>query len=93
VDIDIIGNVDYATSLGTVSVYPNPAKDMLWVTLERMMISDWRILTMDGRLVQEGTSTGKQFNVNTASLASGSYLLRLETEEHQLVYTRFVKHF
>ncbi|MFN5296024.1 MAG: choice-of-anchor L domain-containing protein [Flavobacteriales bacterium] len=93
VEIDIIGNVDYSTSLGIVSVYPNPAKDMLWVTMERHTTADWCILTMDGRLVQEGTSTGKQFNVNTESLASGSYILRLETEEQQLVYTHFVKLF
>jgi hypothetical protein len=91
VDIDIIGNVDYSTSLATVSVYPNPAKNMLWVTMERTTSADWRILTIDGRLVQEGTSTGKRFNVNTEALAVGSYLLRLETDEQQIVYTRFVK--
>ena len=93
VDIDIIGNVDYATSRGTVSVYPNPANDMLWVTMGRTISADWRILTLDGRLVLEGNTMGKQFNVNTESLASGSYLLRLETDEQQIIYARFVKHF
>jgi hypothetical protein len=61
--------------------------------MEHHTTADWSIITMDGRLVQEGSSTGKQFSVNTTSLASGSYILRIETEEHQLVYTRFVKNF
>ncbi len=91
VNIDIIGSVDYASSWGSIAVYPNPAKEELWVRLERPIFVDWRILSMDGRLVQQGTSMNSLFSLNTQALASGSYMLQLKTDQKQTSYSRFVK--
>jgi SdrD B-like domain/Secretion system C-terminal sorting domain len=70
---------------GTVSVYPNPAVDIVNISLTGTMVNKVTtvsILSMDGKVLsqQRITNTGQTETINVSTLANGSYIVRLVTE-------------
>ncbi len=91
--IDKDGSISYSEirkvtfgKAGTVTVYPNPAIDMVNITLTGSMINKaatLSLLSMDGKLLsqQRITNTGQTETINVSTLANGSYIVRLVTND------------
>ncbi|MFN3916588.1 MAG: T9SS type A sorting domain-containing protein [Flavobacteriales bacterium] len=73
------------------SVYPNPAKDELYIQFSNQDFSEseLRIFSTDGKLVDSVLLTGYKTLYNTSALPSGSYYLsvvsRYEAVTHKLI--------
>lgn len=74
-----------------IAIYPNPVKDMMTVniTSERMDRAVITITDMNGKLVQirnTAISEGSNYiNVNTAAMAKGTYILKVQLNEDMIV--------
>ncbi len=58
----------------SISLYPNPASDMLWLDFEAGGFDQYQILSLDGKKVSTGPAD-KSIDIST--LTPGSYVLRL----------------
>jgi hypothetical protein len=70
----ITGNEELEAS--SVNVYPVPMNDQLIIDSEHE-VSSYELRGMNGALLRSGTSSA----INTGSLASGAYMLKVETPE------------
>ncbi len=92
----ISASVEYNVSVheiesGQISIYPNPAKDYLFIetSLTSSEFSEIEILDMEGRVVRKNIRLTEN-GININELATGFYSLRLHTAER--VYSlSFVK--
>jgi hypothetical protein len=70
---------------GTVSVYPNPVIDVVNISLTGNMVNKVAtvsILSMDGKVLTQHriANTGQTETINVSTLANGSYIVRLVTQ-------------
>lgn len=71
--------------LSTITIYPNPAKDVLNIQFDKnevdanLIISDIRGNTMVSRQIQQ-----KETTINIGSFNPGVYMIRLENNQHLL---------
>ena len=74
---DLQGNV--------IQVYPNPAKDMIYVDFSQSgQSTQWSLVNNLGQVVKQGsTHTGRQ-EINVKSLTKGMYVLRVEGSDKSL---------
>ena len=73
-------------SRNEVSVYPNPATDQLFIDFNGVELENARVLLFDiaGRIMEDKYLTGEEsgiYRINTSGIASGLYLLKIETDE------------
>jgi hypothetical protein len=79
-----------------ISLYPNPADEILFISLEGLdgLQGEWRITDLQGKVVLrnklEVLGNHHELQVNLAGLASGAYLFDLNTEG-QSISKKFVK--
>jgi hypothetical protein len=59
------------------TVYPNPASDILNIALTESIAGNATITDIHGNVVANKTVSGAQFNISTADLASGVYILKV----------------
>jgi uncharacterized protein YbdZ (MbtH family) len=70
---------------GTVTFYPNPAVDIINISLTGNMVNKAvtvSILSMDGKIIslQRITNTSQTETIDVSKLANGSYIVRLTTD-------------
>ena len=65
--------------LGTI--YPNPVTQFLNIENQEREKIDYKIRSLDGRIVQEGTSSLGKIQLNLAGLKQGIYLLNYQTNK------------
>ena len=66
------------TVIQNISVYPNPVKDVLWISGELETASSIEVLDLSGRVISK-CNTGSD-KIDVSSLKSGSYLLKIQVE-------------
>ncbi len=73
-------------------VYPNPVADQLTVSLRtnNFQVTSMAVYDINGKLVSTQAVNDNQIEMNTQSLAAGSYFLRL-SDGKNCVTTKFVK--
>jgi subtilisin family serine protease len=83
----IYSNVSFAgnISLANVSVFPNPAKDVIMVTARNRFES--RLLSLDGKVLLRQTGSG-QIAIQVGQLPTGIYVLNVSDEKGQLLKTQ-----
>ncbi|NLF41556.1 MAG: T9SS type A sorting domain-containing protein, partial [Bacteroidales bacterium] len=64
-----------------LSVYPNPAKDVLNVRLGNTLTADVQIINIIGEVVSSHKVVNGALNINTQSLPVGTYFVRIMTNE------------
>ena len=74
----------------TMTVFPNPAKDMLNIALtaENPKDVNLSLLTIDGRVMMERKANvlgNGHFELNVSQLPAGFYLVKVATEEGVMV--------
>mgnify|MGYP000849657142 FL=1 len=85
-------SVPEAADLSAMQMYPNPVHEKLWIAGSENITARIDILDMDGKLVctVNPEIMGHAASVNTASLAPGLYVLRLQSG-NQPAYMKFIK--
>ncbi len=66
-----------AVKANTMAVFPNPAKDVVYVDLDKVDQAIIKMYTEGGRFVKETQTTGKRTAVNISGLAAGSYFIEI----------------
>lgn len=84
-----LGNADY-NKLNKISLYPNPANDLLNIVATDIMIEGYNIFDIQGRLIKEFNSSNSINQIDISSLETGVYLLKLKSEFGEVV-KRFIK--
>lgn len=84
-------SVDEWESANTISIYPNPVKDILSISNRSSSSEDLniRIYDITGKLVVEQTKIVKEINLNF--LTKGIYVLEIEIEKGKLINKKIVK--
>ncbi len=85
-------SIDPAKYTNSYSIYPNPTNDSL-VQLSGPATTEatLTLLGIDGKTHYRGTATGPTTQLSVEALPSGTYLLKIETEEKTETH-RFIKH-
>ena len=76
------------------AVYPNPADDRVFMELETPRAMNSLVLyDMNGRMVREYAGGGAQvqYELDLSGLAAGTYVLRGQSSQGELVVTRIIK--
>jgi hypothetical protein len=68
-----------------VSIFPNPAADVIYVSTAVPSVLHYRLTDINGRKIMTGTMT-KNTELNISKLKPGTYLLFVEDGNHQGVY-------
>jgi hypothetical protein len=69
-------------SEGQISIFPNPASDIIFIkTEDALRIKQIQLFGMDGSLLMEKTAEQEKAELNISGLASGSYLLIIESTD------------
>jgi uncharacterized surface protein with fasciclin (FAS1) repeats len=91
--IDVVlsppSNVEESSSM-SVSVYPNPANDVINVSVSGMDRVMFEVVSMTGARVMEGTLNGSNNQLNVSNLNNGVYSIRLINGENVSV-SSFIK--
>jgi hypothetical protein len=82
IDVFIITGIE--NNLTTIAVYPVPASDVLNVSLNSPIAGTASITDIHGNVVASKTVTGSQFNISTAELSSGVYVLKIASAEQTI---------
>ena len=81
---------DADTKNNSVSIYPNPAKNMITI-LSKDALKSFKIYDEAGRLVKsEAAIKASRFDVNISSMQTGNYVISVETEK-QIVTKKLIK--
>ncbi len=74
-------------SSATVSIYPNPSYEKVWIDLSRLTAPcHLQLLSSDGRLVQQQFSHGEPLvSLSLSGLAAGVYWVRIQGQEQPIV--------
>jgi hypothetical protein len=83
--IDVCSGIEDLNG-GVVSIYPNPAKDVLHVSLNGNS-ANLTILTIDGKALTNRTiASGNDAQFDVSSYSTGMYLLSVTTDGKTLIY-------
>ena len=82
----------HQAAIGSMQLYPNPASDWIMVVAENKVLSNWELIDVSGRLVMNGTGTfSPSLRLNVSDLNPGTYWVRCQTIEGQVLTQPFVK--
>jgi|GEM_PF-2387866 len=73
-------SVDELNSSTAVSVYPNPVKDVLQISVPHHQVKEINLISLEGKAVM--TQSGKiSYRLNVSELVSGMYILEVRTQD------------
>ncbi len=85
-----IGNTD--NTLADVSLWPNPVKNELMITVDKTTKScNVQLVNVIGAVVYNGNHTGATMHIDTRRLVPGMYILHLQREDGKQYTTKLVK--
>jgi acetyl esterase/lipase len=76
----------------SISVYPNPASDIVYVDLSQNVSNNYtaQVLDIAGRTVQQFNISSNHSHFPVAGLPAGIYFLRMENKEGEVLNKKFV---
>ena len=80
-----------ATVTPNVLLAPNPASDLLNITLDDETIREVVVYDMKGKLVLSQNATERKLTLQVGKLDQGAYVIEITTEEGTIYHERFVK--
>ena len=91
---ELAGNVgicDKLTLTNQISVYPNPAQDILYVVSEEGEVKKIEILDVAGRCVVTEQMPKSETILSISNLTSGLYLLKFTCSNNEIIIKKFIK--
>jgi hypothetical protein len=82
-------NAANGSDAGVVSIYPNPAKDVLYVAAAAG--AEVSLLDMSGKLIASQIVEGAEVDFDISHLAQGVYMVRVQTND-EIITEQVVKH-
>lgn len=80
----ILAVEDVNTKENSVSIYPNPARNIITISSDDTLKS-FKIFDEAGRLIRSGSSLkGSKVDVNISSMQTGNYIVTVETEKQKV---------
>ena len=74
--LDDVWSVEDASKAPSLSAYPNPANDHLYIQVpENLFLEPFTVLNSLGELVHQGNFQGATLELNIQALRAGQYLL------------------
>lgn len=75
-----------------ISVYPNPVKDVLYIKGNTDNISGYKLVNIVGKTVRSGRNMSDLTSLNLSDLATGTYILVLDSKDSEKpVYFKVIK--
>ena len=79
-------------NMANISVYPNPASEMIWVSnTSASPLETYVLYDISGRVVMHETFDASEKKIDIAALESGIYLLELNAQQQKVVKKIMVK--
>ena len=75
----------------TLSLFPNPSRDVLKIHLEEDQLEKIELYSVTGGLILKTVLNSNTFILNTANYPSGTYLLKVFSQNHGFINTKFIK--
>ena len=72
-------NVNEQVAKSTFTFYPNPVDDVVTIALNNSEWAAIKLMDIAGNVVVELTANTSEYSTSLSGLASGSYLLQIET--------------
>ena len=88
---DQLLNVDENSIDNSISLYPNPAQNIVTIASTNTALQEAVVYDLTGRLVQTIAIDGNTTQVDVSRLSVGSYILQLTTVNGDTVIKRFIK--
>ncbi|MEL6651091.1 MAG: T9SS type A sorting domain-containing protein, partial [Bacteroidota bacterium] len=73
------------SSLGGISLYPNPTNGFLQIDSERKLSGEVRLYDLQGKLIHQENILGQRFEITLPDTPNGLYLLEIRTSSERLV--------
>lgn len=84
------GSVSINEKEFTFEIYPNPAKDRIFIKNEPELIINYEIYTVTGEIIEHSTRVDEN-GIDLTNLPAGTYLLCLKNEENFYTITKMIK--
>ena len=84
-------NVEEAAASAALSLFPNPATNVLNVQFNDQ-IESIAVVALDGKVIINETVNNTAKAINVAELPAGSYLCEVRFADGSIARERFVKH-
>jgi hypothetical protein len=81
-------SINENTTANNITIYPNPVKDQLNITVENEKINNIKIMDVTGKVLQ--TFEENLTTINVANLSKGVYFLQIQTDKG-IAIKRFIK--
>lgn len=78
---EILATDDVQQEFSKISLYPNPAVDMVSIASSKENIQAVEIYDVSGKMVQSFKDSGKSVSINVSALPSGMYIAKVLTDE------------
>lgn len=78
---DILARNARNTNARQIDIYPNPARDQLYIQLQNLRGEELEIFNINGQRVKREQVRGDQVLVDTKDLRPGVYMIKIHTEE------------
>ena len=69
--------------LNVINVYPNPAKDVVSVTLNKE--ASWMLMNISGQIVKKSDKSSLDFEIDLKDVNSGLYFLNIIVDDNRIV--------
>ncbi|MGB1041336.1 MAG: T9SS type A sorting domain-containing protein, partial [Flavobacteriales bacterium] len=70
-------------------LYPNPSSDYVIISINSPLTYDYSVINVDGKLIKNGKIT-KQKNIDVSNLSNGVYIIRVNDENGNKQFRRFI---
>jgi len=74
--------IDEDINNSNVSLFPNPANDLVTFTAENTEMSEVQIFDLTGKMIYTNYPVSNRLEVNTSAFASGTYIVKVITENN-----------
>ncbi|PLX06623.1 MAG: hypothetical protein C0596_14985 [Marinilabiliales bacterium] len=88
--MDVVVSSQLVTKHDIISVYPNPAKNVLFVENTNNTISSYSIYDITGKLVYETNGFNRIISIDISDLKSGQYIISFDSEIG-IIKRKFIK--
>lgn len=75
----------------TLTLYPNPSRDVLKIHLEEDQMEKIELYNVIGKLIFKTVLNSNTFILNTSNYPSGTYLMKVFSQNHGCINTKFIK--